>query len=84
MPSTVTASTIAALTASTSSVIGLADFATALTVVSFVALLVRKEIVSLRSDETSSFVARGLNIALIPLGYAFLLISIDRLIRALS
>jgi len=85
MPSTVTASTITAITSSSSSsVISLNDFAAALTVVAFVALLVRKEIVSMRSDETSRCVARGLNIALVPLGYAFLLISVDRLIRALS
>jgi hypothetical protein len=84
MPSTVTTSTIAAITAPLSSVIGLTDFVTILTAVSFVALLIRKEMVSIQSDERSSLVARGLNIILVPLGYAFVLIGVDRLLRALS
>jgi hypothetical protein len=57
---------------------------TVLIVLAFLGLLILREAVSIAPDRRRRLLARGLTIAVLPLGYAFLLIAATRLRLALG
>jgi hypothetical protein len=78
MTSIVTSSTIDAVTSPMLAATDLAGFVSLLTVLTFMGLLIQKEMVNIESARAPAL-ARGLDIGLVPLGYAFLVIGFDHL-----
>ena len=78
MTSSVTSTTIFAITSSASTTPELAGFVSLLTVLTFMGLLIQKEMVNIGSDR-APVLARGLDIGIVPLGYAFVLIALNHL-----
>ncbi len=84
MISTVTTATVTTVTSATSTVGGVVGALGLVAVLTFLALLIEKEIVSAGASARSRMFARCLNIGIVPLGFAFLMIAGAQLLQVLG
>ncbi len=83
MSTTITTATVTTITSVTSTLSGLTDALGLVAVLTFLALLIQKEMLSTASSRLPRAFGRGLNIAIVPLSLAFAMIAGALLLQAL-